>query len=171
MGSSTALHLIRSGYTPLMILLRSYPADCKDGIGYTSRTVMFDGVYPERIRFNPPKRTARSIATTWLIREKAQRLSLSGEVAQWSWGGGKRQFIEPLLTEAIKANHDGLHMSDVSPEIPQGRLLQHGSFARKHKDCHCRGRWHNGIFNRATPLAVRLGGLNKVLGRGETTIY
>jgi hypothetical protein len=33
-----------------MILLRSLPADCADGIGYVSRTVIFDGVYPERTR-------------------------------------------------------------------------------------------------------------------------
>lgn len=33
-----------------MILLRSLPADCAEGIGYVSRTVMFEGVYPDRIR-------------------------------------------------------------------------------------------------------------------------
>lgn len=34
----------------LMILFRSYPADCAEGTGYVSSTVMLDGVYPARTR-------------------------------------------------------------------------------------------------------------------------
>ena len=65
--------------TPI-ILFRSLPADCADGIGYVSSTVMFDGVYPDRIKCSavdepivPPPPTTMTLVVS---REDAMLLLL-----------------------------------------------------------------------------------------------
>ena len=69
----------------LMILLRSWPADCAEGMGYVSRTVMLPGVWPDLRRWRaveapivPPPPTTMTLVD---FREVAILLSITLGVA------------------------------------------------------------------------------------------
>jgi len=75
-----------------MILFKSFPADCDDGIGYVSSTVMLDGLYPERTRCRavddpivpPPPTTTTDVASLDGAMLNYQSLSRLQWLACWN---------------------------------------------------------------------------------------